>query len=431
MANVISELVKNVPLPRMFKVRQIFDRPRVVPVEIPSILSKKLEQPVFVNQIKPGMNIAITAGSRQIANLPAITKTIVDFVKRQGANPFIIASMGSHGGATSEGQREILAREGITEESMQCPIKTNMEVVKIGVNADGLDVYIGKDAAEADGIIINCRVKPHTCFTGPYESGIMKMMTIGLGKQKGANTCHEAGFGKMAHNIPTFGRAILKYAPILFAVAVIENSYDETAEINVFDHSEIDEKEPPLLAKARNLLPKIWVPECDVLVVDQIGKNYSGGGMDPNVTGTFVTPYAHGGIKSQRVAILDLSERSYHSGTGMGSAHVCTKRFIDKVDLEQTYPNLITSTVLENARIPVIMKNDKEAIQVCVKTCTGIDKEHVRIVRIQNTLNIEHILLSEAYFEEVKYNPHLIIESEPEPMQFDADGALVNLNHIY
>lgn len=429
--DVVSKLVKDVPLPKMFKVKQIFPRPQIDIEKIPHIITKILNEDKFSSQIKPGMKIAITVGSRQIANIVEITKSIVDFVREKKANPFIVAAMGSHGGATSNGQREILTHFGITEETMNCPIKTNMDVVKIGVNEDGKDVFIGKDSAEADGIIINCRIKPHTCFQGPYESGIMKMMTIGLGKQKGASVCHEAGFGQMAHNIPAFGRAILKNAPILFAVAVIENSYDETAKIVVLNHDEINSQEPIFLSEARSLLPRIWEKSCDVLIVDQIGKNYSGSGMDPNITGTFVTPYAHGGIESQRVAILDLSDKSCHSGTGMGSAHVTTRRFFNKLDLDQTYPNLITSTVLENARIPVIMKNDKEAIQVCIKTCTGIDKNNIRIIRIQNTLQVEHILLSEAYYQEAQTNQHLIIESTPHEMVFDENGALVDLNHIY
>lgn len=302
--------------------------------------------------------------------------------------------------------------------------------MKIGVNEEGTDVLIGKDAAEADGIIINCRIKPHTCFRGPYESGIMKMMTIGLGKQAGAEICHNAGFGCMAKNIPLFGKAILKNARILFAVAVLENAYDETAKIVVVNHNEIEKKEPELLNEARGLLPQIWIPECDVLVCDVIGKNFSGSGMDPNITGTFVTPYASGGLKSQRVAILDLSRESHHNGCGMGMAHAVTRRFFQKLDLEQTYANLITSTVVENARIPMILKNDKEAIRLCIRTCTGINKKRVRIVRIANSLNIEHIQLSEAYYHEVQRYSGLQIESVPEELNFDSDGNLRGLGQI-
>ena len=354
----------------------------------------------------------------------------MDYVKARRAYPFIVAAMGSHGGASSEGQREILEKLGITEDSMGCPIKTDMDVVKIGKNQEGMDVFIDKNAAQADGIIVNCRIKPHTCFTGPYESGIMKMMTIGLGKQVGAETCHRSGFKYMAKYVPMFGRTILEKAPILFAVAALENAYDETAEIVVLDKNEIEEKEPVYLNKARALLPRICVPECDVLICDTIGKNFSGSGMDPNITGTFVTPYVTGGLKSQRVAVLDLSDESHHNGCGCGMAHTTTKRFFNKMDFELTYPNVITSTVIENVRMPMVLKNDMEAIQACIRTCTDVDACGPRIVRISNSLDVEHILLSEIYFDLIKNNLDVIIESEPEDMRFDEDGNLLDLGHI-
>lgn len=431
MESVVSNLLRDVPVPRMFRVRQNFSTNRVEPAEIPEHVHELLSEDKFSSQIRPGMKIAITVGSRQIANVVVITRAIVDYVKSQGAEPFIVAAMGSHGGATSEGQREILRQFGVTEETMGCPIKTSMEVVKIGVNEEGMNVLIGRDSAEADGIIINCRIKPHTCFRGPYESGIMKMMTIGLGKQAGASVCHAAGFKYMAKYVPMFGRAILRQAPILFAVAVLENAYDETERIVALNHDEIEDGEPPLLETARTLLPRICVPECDVLVCDVIGKNFSGSGMDPNVTGTFVTPYASGGLKYQRVAVLDLSDESHHSGVGIGMAHATTRRFLDKMDPELTYPNLITSTVIENARIPLVLKSDKEAIQVCLRTCTDVDHNHLRVVRIANSLKIEHILLSEAYYEEARENPDLTILSEPQEMPFDAEGNLLDLGRIY
>jgi len=430
MSNVVSDLVRNIPIPRMFKVRQLFATSKIAKDNLPIVLRGQLQQEKFAQAITPGMTVAITVGSRQIANIVTITKTIVEHVREKGGKPFIVAAMGSHGGATEEGQRDILSNYGITEATMGCPVKCSMEVVKIGTNEEGMDVFIGKDAAQADGIIVNCRIKPHTCFSGPYESGIMKMMTIGLGKQAGADVCHAAGFGQMAKYVPMFGRAILQQAKILFAVAVLENAYDETAKIVVLKSDEIALREPQLLLEAKSLMAKILVPKCDVLVCDVIGKNFSGSGMDPNITGTFVTPYVSGGLKSQRVAILDLSKESHHSGCGMGMAHATTRRFFNKLDIELTYPNLITSTVVENARIPMVMKNDKEAIQVCIKTCTGIDKQHVRLVRIANSLQVQHIMLSEAYYAEAKANPSMIIESELAPLSFDEEGNLPDVGHI-
>lgn len=427
---MVSELLKDVKIPRMFYVRQKFRAERIEPENLSDELRSQLERQPFASQIKPGMRIGITAGSRQIANIVLITRTIVDFVKGKGGCPFILAAMGSHGGATREGQLKVLDNFGITEESMGCPIKSDMDVVKTGVNEAGMDVLIDKNAVEADGIIISCRIKPHTCFRGPYESGIMKMMTIGLGKQAGAAVCHEAGFRYMAEYIPMFGRAILKQVNILFAVAVLENACDETAKIVVLNHNEIEEKEPLYLKEAKAMLPQIHVRECDVLICDTIGKNFSGSGMDPNITGTFVTPYAQGGLKSQRVAVLDLSKESHHSGVGIGMAHATTRRFFDKMDFDLTYPNLITSTVIENARIPLVMKNDKEAIQVCIRTCTDIDRNRIRVVRISNSLKIENICLSEAYYNEVKNNSNLEIKSELMPMAFDEQGNLPDLGNI-
>ena len=234
----------------------------------------------------------------------------------------------------------------------------------------------------------------------------------------------------MAKYVPMFGKAIIQNCNIMFSVAVLENAYDETEEIVVLNHDEIEEKEPPLLEKAKKLLPRIIVPECDLLVVDKIGKNYSGSGMDPNITGTFQTPYASGGLKSQRVAVLDLSDESHFSGAGIGAAHATTRRFFEKMDFDQTYPNLITSTVIENARIPMVMDNDREAIQVCIKTMSDVDKKNIRIVRIPNSLKIGKIWLSEAYYDEAVSNPGLTIDSEPQNMDFDEEGNLKDIGIV-
>ena len=420
----VADLVKDVTVPRMFRVRQIFPRNKIEPEEIPGIIKKLLSEEKFSSQIKPGMKIAITAGSRGIANNALTTKCIADFIKSKGAQPFVVPAMGSHGGSTAAGQREILNGYGITEEYLQCPILSSMEVKKIGVNEEGKDVYIDKYAAESDGIVIGCRIKPHTAFRGPYESGIMKMMAIGLGKQYGAQVCHEAGFKHMAKNVPLFGKAIIRHAPVLFAVPTIENAYDETCKIVAVNADEIEEMEPVLLKEAASYMAKILVDSCDVLIVDEIGKNYSGDGMDPNITGTFCSPYATGGITAQRVAVLDLSKETHGNGIGLGFSSATTKRVFDKLDLASMYPNAITCTVLGGVRIPIIMESDKEAIQVCIKSCNEIDKTRPRVVRIPNSLHLEHIMLSEDYLEEIKGMETIEIESEPMDLPFDEDGML-------
>ena len=420
----VSALVSSQPIPKMFQVRQIFPRPKIQEDHISSVIDDVLSQDTFASQIKPGMSIAITAGSRGIANIALITKSIVDFVKKQGASPFIVPAMGSHGGATAEGQTEILRSYHITAESMGCPIVSSMEITKIGVNEEGLDVFIDKHAAAADGIIVACRIKPHSAFRGPYESGIMKMMAIGLGKQYGAETCHQAGFGNMAKYVPMFGKAIIEHAPILFAVAVIENAFDETYKIVAVDSHEIAVREPLLLQEAFAQMGKIHPEECDVLIVDHLGKNFSGDGMDPNITGTYPTEYASGGLDAQHICVLDLSDETHGNANGIGMASVITERAFQKIDLAAMYPNAITSTVLDVVKIPLIMENDREAIQLCIKVGVDIDKENPRIIRIPNSLHVEHIMLSEVYYEEARKHPHLIIESEPAYMIFDEQGNL-------
>lgn len=424
MGGVVSELLKDVKIPKMVRVQQKFARPKIEPADIPDVILELLKERKFSDRIKPGMNVCITAGSRGIANVNIITKTLVDYCKKKGAKPFIVPAMGSHGGATAEGQAEILASYGITEKTMGCPIVSSMETVEIGVTEEGHHVRIDKHAAAADAIIISCRIKPHTGFRGPYESGIMKMMAIGLGKQEGAEMCHAAGIKYMAHLVPMFGRTIRDNAPVVFALATLENAFDETAKLIALTAEEFDEWEPIYLKEAFANMPRLLFDECDLLIVDKIGKNISGDGMDPNITGTFATPYATGGIKAQRVCVLGLTEESHHSGVGMGMADAASKRLLEQVDLEVTYPNAITSTVLEPVKIPPIMESDKEAIQLCLRTANEIDKKNPRIIRIANTLELEHIMVSEAMLVEAQNNPNLLVEGEAFEMEFDENGNL-------
>lgn len=421
----VSQLLSGVKIPKMFKAEQKF--PREVIKDIPEKIFSELSREPFVSKIKSGMNIAITAGSRGVANVATITKAIADFVKSRGAKPFIVPAMGSHGGATAEGQLEVLAGYGITPEAMGCEIRSSMEVVHLGVSDTGQNVYIDRNAYESDGIIVSCRLKPHNAFRGPYESGPCKMMAVGLGKQKGAEQVHGAGMGHIAENIPSIAKVILDKAPILFAIPCIENAYDETCRLVAIDAPDILEREPELLKFAFTQMPKILAEECDVLVVDETGKNYSGTGVDPNITGTFSTEYATGGVKVQRTCFLRLSAESHGNALGVGLANVITKRFYDSIDPEKMYPNCITSTVLASARIPCVVATDKEALQMCIRTCTGIDKDRVRVIRIPNSLHIGKIMMSEEYYEDVKAGrwPGLSALSEPEELEFDEAGNLV------
>lgn len=425
MSSVISALLGGAYIPKMVRVRQHFPRPQIKPEAIPETIFHLLEQEKFAEKIQPGMSVCITAGSRGIANIALITRTLVEYCIKRGAKPFIVPAMGSHGGALAEGQREILAALGITEETMGCPIRATMETVKVGETEEGHSVRIDKYAAAADAIIVSCRIKPHTGFRGPYESGIMKMMAIGLGKQEGAEACHGVGAKHMARMVPMFGRVIRDNAPIAFALATIENAYDETAKLIALTPDEFDEMEPVYLKEAFANMPRLLFDSCDLLIVDWIGKNISGDGMDPNVTGAFGTPYASGGIDAKRICALRLTEESHHSAVGMGLADAISKKLWEQVDLDVTYPNAITSTVLEPVKIPPIMENDRLAIQLCLHTANEMDRNAPRIIRISNTLSLEHIMVSEAMLEEAKRHSDITIEGVPEELQFDEEGNLL------
>ena len=422
---LISEMMESVKIPKFFLARQDFPRKTIERDDIPAVLGPLLEQEKITSAIRPGMKICITAGSRGVCNVDRIIRTIVAFLKEKGADPFIIPAMGSHGGATAEGQRKILEDYGITEETMGCPVRATMEVRVIGKTKDGRDVKIDRYASEADGIVLVNRIKAHTCFRGKYESGLMKMMAIGLAKQAGAQECHRLGFGHMAESVEMFGNAVLENAKILFGVATVENAYDETSELYAMTPAEIPEKEPALLRHSFDLLPSILVDSCDTLIVDEVGKNFSGDGMDPNITGTFATPYASGGIKYQNVCVLDVSDESHGNGNGVGMAMSTTRRCYDKLDLAAMYINGITSKQVWSVRLPIIMKNDREAIQLCLWNLGDIDPEKARIVRIPNSLHLSHVLLSEAYYEEARSIKGLTVLSEPQELQFGPDGYLL------
>ena len=406
----VSRMLEGIPIPDMFRAEQAFDKSHIEPAEIPSIVRKELSRPEIADTIQPGMSIAITAGSRGVANVDTITRAIVDFCKERGANPFIVPAMGSHGGATAEGQAQLLEGYGITAES-----------------EFGKPVYQDRNAHEADGIIVSCRIKPHNAFRGTYESGICKMMVVGLGKQKGAESVHSDGLGNMARNLPANARVVLENSNILFAIPTIENAYDETALIEAVPKDRIMEREPELLQFAFKNMPSILVGEADVLIVDSMGKNYSGTGVDPNISGTWSTEFGKGGLKVKRTCFLDLTDCSHGNANGMGLADFITKRMFDKLDPEMIYPNCFTSTVIRSGMMPPVVATDKEAIQACILTANQIDKKRPRIVRIQNTLHVGQIMLSEVYYEDVRAGkyPGLTALDEPAPLVFDEDENLV------
>ncbi|NOU85021.1 DUF2088 domain-containing protein [Paenibacillus sp. LMG 31460] len=420
--SILRELLNDIPIPQMVKIRQKFDRTILENPELE--LVNKLASSGVMESIHPGQQVAVAVGSRGIANIAGFTKTTIDAIKDRGAFPFIVPCMGSHGGATAEGQTEVLLHFGITEASMGAPIRSSMEVVKIDQLPNGLPVYVDRIASEADAIVVINRVKPHTAFRGRIESGIMKMIAIGLGKQKGAEACHQLGFKYMAENVPAMANLMIEKLPIVFGVALVENAYDETCQVEVLPAAEIEAREEQLLIEAKSRLPKILFDEIDVLVIDYIGKNISGDGMDPNVTGRYPTPYAHGGPDVAKMVVLDLTPETKGNANGVGTADFTTQRLVDKTNLEFTYANGLTSTVCAPTKIATTLENDIYAIKAAVKTCNILDYTTCKLVRIQDTLHLGEIEISMNLLDAARQHPDIEILSEPYELSFDTEGNI-------
>lgn len=420
--SILGQILEDVPLPRMARVWQSFPAPQVE--DIPGTLNEQLAKPGIVDTVRPGMRIAIAVGSRGIADLPTLVRVTVEAIRARGGQPFLVPAMGSHGGATAEGQRDVLANLGVTEQTAGCPIVSSMEVVEVGKLAGGLPVFFDKQASEADGIAMIARVKPHTAFRGPSESGLVKMIAIGLAKQRGAESCHAYGFKRMAEHIQSMSAIALGRMPILFGVAVVENAYDRIARIAAVPARELQAADRALLIEAKANMPRLLIDSFDALIVDRMGKEISGDGMDPNITGRYATPYATGGPQFEKLAVLDLTEQTHGNAVGIGAADFTTRKLVDKIDFEATYLNSFTSTVAAVARIPVTLANDREAVLAAIKTCTAPDLAQARVVRIEDTLHLGGISISESMLAEARAHDQIEILSEPEEMRFDEQGNL-------
>ena len=420
--SILRQVLEDIPIPQMVRIRQKFDAAKID--NLSEVLEQELKKPGTVDQIKPGQQVAVAVGSRGVANIALFTKITIDAIKQAGGEPFIVPCMGSHGGATAEGQKEVLHHLGVTEEAMGAPIRSSMEVVKIDELPNGLPVYVDKIASTADAIVVINRVKPHTAFRGRIESGIMKMISIGLGKQKGAEACHQLGFKYMAENVPAMAKIMIEKLPIIFGVALVENAYDQTCRIEVLPAAQIEEREMQLLEEAKARLPKILFDQIDVLVIDYIGKNISGDGMDPNVTGRYPTPYAHGGPDVSKMIVLDLTPETKGNANGVGTADFTTQRLVDKMDRAATFVNGLTSTVCAPTKISTTLDNDFYAIKAGVKTCNILDYTKCKLVRIQDTLHLGEIEISVNLLEEAKLHPDIEILTEPYDLQFDSEGNL-------
>ncbi|MFE4811493.1 lactate racemase domain-containing protein [Peribacillus simplex] len=415
--DIISELLREIQLPKMVKVRQKFHTPQIA--DVAGEVKKAIKEAGVLSRINEDDRVAIAVGSRGVADLPTLVRETVAAVREAGGNPFIVPAMGSHGGATAEGQIDVLIQLGISEESVGAPIMSSMEVIKLDELPNGLPVYIDKLAYESDKIIVINRIKPHTAFRGPVESGLMKMITIGLGKQKGADAAHAYSFKYMAEHVPEMAKISLAKAPIIFGLATIENAYDKLAKIVAVPAEELEEVEPGLLLEAKSLMPKIYFDSIDVLIVNELGKDISGDGMDPNITGNFATPYATGGPEVKRTVVLGLTEKTHGNANGIGMADMTTKAVMDEIDWEKGYANALTSTVTDVVKLPMFLDTQELAVKAAIKTCNAFDLNKVRVVRIKNTLEIGEIWISESMMEEALKNKNIELLSEPEELALD------------
>ena len=424
--NVKVEGMDLIRLPRMMKIRQKYDAARIE--DIGGWIISQMDRNLKNHDQYKGKRICITAGSRGIPDLDLIIRTIVAKLKEWGAEPFIIPAMGSHGGATAEGQRELIAGYGITEESVGAPVFSSMEVVEIGALADGTPVYCDKYAFESDGIVALNKVKPHTDFRGKYESGMAKMLAIGIAKHKGASLFHMKGFASFPDRIPQVCDVFLDKAPVAFGVGIVQNAYDEISEIEIMEKEFILEKDAELLEIAKSKIAKFKFPSIDVLIIDEIGKNVSGNGHDPNITARSNSPGFENMMKIQKMFIRGLNEETHHNGCGLAMADITTRRCLNSVDFETTWVNVVTSTRLNGGVIPMYMENDYDALMVAIRTCTGVDFsfDKVKVARIKDTLHMEEIEVSESYYDEIVNNPEIDILSEPYDLKFDQDGFLLD-----
>ncbi|MGD2124774.1 MAG: lactate racemase domain-containing protein [Desulfobacteraceae bacterium] len=411
--------------PNMYRIRQILDVPKVESIE--KTLTEELESIKISSRIKAGARIAITAGSRGIANIDLILKHLVHILRENGAEPFLVPSMGSHGGGTAEGQAEILKSLNITEELVGAPIVSSMEVVEIGRSRFGFPVLVDKQAAEADGVVVVNRIKPHTEFEGPIESGLIKMLAIGLGKHKGCLEVHKQtvhyGYREV---IPEIGRIILEKLPVLFGIGLIENVYDETAFMRALLPSQFLKEEKKLLAEARRLMARLPFDRIDILIVDEMGKNISGTGMDTNVVGRimFIGENEPDHPRITRIVVLDLADESHGNAIGVGLADYTTQRLADKIDARATATNSIAGMTPEKGRTPLALPTDKEAIDAALTTIGSVKPEAVRIVHIKNTLEIAGLDISDALLDELQGRDDLKLLEDLGPLAFDESGDL-------
>jgi len=416
-----------VDIPHVQLVRQTAPQPTLA--DVAAEVKRQWLASKTAKRVKPGMRVAVGCGSRGIKNYLAIAKATVEALIELGAKPFVVAAMGSHGGATPAGQRELLASYDIDEAHLGVPVVADMDAADIGTNSWGQPVWWDRNALAADGVVTVSRVKPHTDFRGKFESGILKMLVIGLGKRHGADQVHSFGTRGLRDMLPESGKVILEKTPFLGGLAILENANEETAKVEVVDRDDLWDREPPLLDEARRLMGRLPFKTLDVLIVGECGKNYSGAGMDPNVVGRMLieaSPEAEtNDPKITRMGVLDVSPESHGNATGIGIADLTTDRALAGIDQGPFRMNNLTARFLWRSKLPIGFPTDREVIAACVETCWQPELPKVKFCVVPNTLEVADLWVSAPLAEEAKGNPHLELVGTPQPLPFDAAGNLV------
>ena len=414
------------PYPRMMRVRQHFEAPTLD--DVAGAVRQEVAGLGLSSRVEPGQSVAISVGSRGIANTALIIKTLVEELKGLGLEPFVVPAMGSHGGGTAEGQQAIVESYGVTEEYTGAPVRATMDTVQVGATEEGVPVFFDKYAYEADHVVVVGRIKPHTDFVGEIESGLHKMMLIGLGKHRGAALYHRAivqySFSRIIRSV---GQSVIERCGVLMGLAIVENQYDTTAMVKAVAPEEFAEREKELLVQARQWMPRLPFDQIDLLIVDEVGKEISGAGMDSNVVGRKF--HQHKAAEDEtpkvtRIFVRRLTEATHGNASGIGVAEFTHRRVVDQMDLKKTYINCITGNAPAGASIPMYYDTDREVLDSAFLTVGLVEPEDVKLVRIRNTLDLADVLVSEAYLPQVEGRADLTIEQELEEMGFDGQGDL-------
>ncbi len=426
----VLEILEGVKIPRVVRVRQPLDCSGGI-ADLRAEAQLAMERSGLAGRVAPGMRVAVGVGSRGIYNMPALVRGVLDWLRARGAEPFIVPAMGSHGGGRAESQKALLAELGVSEESMGCLVKSDMKAARIGEVAPGLEAWMDRHAAGADGVLVINRVKPHNAFRAANESGIVKMLAVGLGKQKGAESCHALGFEGLPERMNAVAAYLTEHAPVLGGMAVVENAAHRPCLVEAVPAKEMIARDAALLRTAWDKLPRLPLEYgrpaglAHVLVLDEMGKNISGSGMDPNVLGRYTVPFLKGGPRVNKLAVLDLTPESEGNAVGMGMADFITWRLRDKIDFEAVYANGITSTVVVGSRMPCALPSDFDVIRAAVKTCNAENPDKIRFLRVKNTMELETLEVAAHMAEEMRARGCEVI-SKPYALRFNEAGELTN-----